>query len=150
MTYAKQTTAEMEALRRRNRGQPEDLEAGLARLEALARLMDSIVRIPGTEVRIGVDALIGLIPVVGDLASQVVSSYLIWEARQLGASRLVIARMIANSAIDTLLGAVPVAGDAFDVMFRANLKNIALLRAHLEKTGKLRPKVIDAEYSRVA
>ena len=150
MTYAKQPGAGTDAPRRRDQGQPGDVEAGLARLEALARVMDSIVRIPGTDVRIGVDALIGLIPVVGDLASQVVSSYLIWEARQLGASRLVIARMIANSAIDTLLGAVPIAGDAFDVMFRANLKNIALLRAHLEKTGKLRPKVIDAEYSRVA
>jgi len=87
--------------------------------------------------------------VIGDLVSQAISSYLIWEARQLGASRLVIARMIANSALDTVLGAIPLAGDAFDVMFRANLKNVALLRSHLEKTGKLRPKVIETEYRRV-
>lgn len=127
----------------------EDIEAGLARIEALSKVMDSIVRIPGTDLRIGVDALIGLLPVVGDIISQVVSSYLIWEARQLGASRFVIARMIANSALDMVVGAIPVAGDAFDVMFRANLKNLALLKAHLEKTGKLRPKVIEAEYRRV-
>lgn len=126
-----------------------DIEAGVARIEALSRLLDSIVRIPGTDVRIGVDALIGLVPGIGDLVSQVVSGYLIWEARQLGASRLVIARMIANSAIDTLIGAIPIAGDAFDIMFRANLKNVALLKAHLEKTGKLRPKVIDGEFERV-
>lgn len=132
-----------------SRAGARDIEAGIARLEALAKTLDAIVRIPGTDIRIGLDALIGLVPVLGDVVSQAISSYLIWEARQLGASRLVIARMIANSAIDTLIGAVPVAGDAFDVMFRANLKNVALLRSHLEKTGKLRPKVIEVEYHRV-
>jgi uncharacterized iron-regulated membrane protein len=108
-------------------------EQSLARLEAVARLMDSAFVIPGTSIRVGLDGLIGLLPVAGDLIAGVVSSYLIWEARKLGASRWVIGRMMANTAIDTLFGAIPVVGDAFDVLFRANLKNMALLRRHLEK-----------------
>jgi hypothetical protein len=114
-------------------------EQSLVRLEALARLMDSAFVIPGTSIRMGLDGLIGLVPVAGDLIAGVVSSYLIWEARQLGASRWVIGRMMANTALDTLVGAVPVVGDAFDVLFRANLKNMALLRRHLEKRGMARP-----------
>jgi hypothetical protein len=113
-------------------------EQSLARLEALARLMDSAFVIPGTGIRMGLDGLIGLLPVAGDLIAGVVSSYLIWEARQLGASRWVIGRMMANTALDTLVGAVPVVGDAFDILFRANLKNMALLRRHLEKRGVAR------------
>jgi hypothetical protein len=113
-------------------------EQALARLEGMARLMDSAFVIPGTSIRMGLDGLIGLLPVAGDLVAGLVSSYLIWEARQLGASRWVIGRMMANTALDTLVGAVPVVGDAFDVLFRANLKNMALLRRHLEKRGLTR------------
>jgi hypothetical protein len=112
-----------------------EIEAALARVEALARMMDSIVEIPGTKVRIGFDAMLGLVPVLGDLLSQAISSYIIWEARRLGVSRFTMARMIGNSAIDTVVGIVPFVGDAFDVVFRANMKNLALLRAHLEKHG---------------
>src|SRR6187549_1328370 len=107
-----------------------EIEAALARCEALARIMDSIVEIPGTKVRIGFDAMLGLVPVIGDLLSQAISSYIIWEARRLGVSRFTMARMIGNSAIDTIVGIVPFVGDAFDVVFRANMKNLALLRAH--------------------
>ena len=114
------------------------MEQSLARLEALARLMDSAFVIPGTSIRMGLDGLIGLLPVAGDLIAGVISSYLIWEARRLGASRWVIGRMMANTALDTLVGAVPVVGDAFDVLFRANLKNMALLRRHLERRGVAR------------
>jgi hypothetical protein len=113
-------------------------EQALARLEGMARLMDSAFVIPGTGIRMGLDGLIGLLPVAGDLIAGLVSSYLIWEARQLGASRWVLGRMMANTALDTLVGAVPVLGDAFDVLFRANLKNMALLRRHLEKRGMSR------------
>jgi hypothetical protein len=113
----------------------ERTEQSLARLEALARLMDGAFTLPGTNIRIGLDGVIGLLPVAGDLISGIVSSYLIWEARQLGASRWVIGRMMANTAVDTLIGAVPVVGDAFDVLFRANMKNMALLRRHLERRG---------------
>ena len=112
-----------------------EIEAALARVEALARVMDSMFEIPGTKVRIGFDAMLGLVPVLGDLLSQAISSYIIWEARRLGVSRFTMARMIGNSAIDTIVGIVPFVGDAFDVVFRANMKNLALLRAHLEKNG---------------
>jgi hypothetical protein len=83
----------------------------------------------------GLDGVLGLVPVAGDLISALMSSYLIWEARQLGASRWVLGRMMANTALDTLVGAVPLVGDAFDVVFRANMKNMALLRKHIAKKG---------------
>lgn len=108
------------------------------RLEALAKLMDGAFVIPGTNIRMGLDALIGFVPVVGDTLSGLISTYMIWEARQLGAPRWLIARMLANTLLDTTIGAVPVLGDAFDVMFRANMKNMALLRRHMEKKGLAR------------
>lgn len=107
----------------------------VARLEALAKLMDGAFVIPGTNIRMGLDGLIGLVPVAGDMVSGLISTYMIWEARQLGAPRWLIARMLANTLLDTTIGAVPVLGDAFDVMFRVNMKNMALLRRHLEKKG---------------
>ena len=107
----------------------------MARLDALARLMDGIFTIPGTNIRMGLDGFIGLVPVAGDVVSGLISSYLIWEAKQLGAPRWLIARMIGNVAIDSTIGAIPLLGDAFDVMFRANMKNMGLLRRHLEKQG---------------
>jgi hypothetical protein len=81
-----------------------------------------------------------------------VSSYLIWEARQLGAPRWLIARMMANTLLDTTFGVIPVVGDAFDVLFRANMKNMALLRRHLDKKGiRLGPgPVIEGEVLRAA
>ena len=111
------------------------VQEALARVELIARVMDSIVTIPGTNVRIGVDAVLGLVPVVGDVISQAVSSYIIWEARRLGVSRWTLARMIGNSLVDMTIGAIPVVGDAFDVAFRANLKNLALLKAELQRQG---------------
>ncbi len=114
-----------------------DTHATMARLEALSQLLDSAVRIPGTDIRVGLDALIGLVPVLGDLASKAISAYLILEARRLGASRWTIARMSANTTLDAVIGIIPIVGDAFDVMYRANLKNIALLRRHLEQRGAL-------------
>jgi len=110
-------------------------EESIARLEALAKLMDGAFVIPGTNTRVGLDGLIGLIPGIGDVVSGVISSYLIWEARRLGVSKWVMARMIGNTFIDTTVGAIPFAGDIFDVMFRANMKNMMLLRGHLEKKG---------------
>ncbi len=114
----------------------------MVRIEALARVMDSIVAIPGTNVRLGFDALLGLVPVVGDVVSQAISSYIIWEARRLGVSRWTMTRMIGNSLLDMTVGAVPVVGDAFDVAFRANLRNLALLKADLERKG-VGPRTID-------
>jgi hypothetical protein len=129
-----------------------ETEAAVARVEAVARIMDSMFEIPGTKVRVGLDAIIGIVPIIGDLISQVISSYIIWEARQLGVSRFTLARMMANSAIDTMVGIIPFAGDAFDIYFRANLKNLALLKAHLAKHGHVRRgkgQVIDVTATRV-
>jgi Domain of unknown function (DUF4112) len=109
----------------------------VARIDALATLMDAAFVIPGTNIKMGLDGLIGLVPVAGDLIASVISSYIIWEARQLGAPRWLLMRMLVNVAIDTAVGSVPVVGDAFDVMFRANLKNVALLKRYLAQQGRL-------------
>jgi hypothetical protein len=110
-------------------------EESVARVEALARLMDGVFTLPGTNLRLGLDAIVGLVPVAGDVVSGLISSYLIWEARRIGAPRWLVARMMANTLFDTTLGAIPLVGDAFDVMFRANMRNMALLRRHMERRG---------------
>ena len=112
----------------------------VARLEALARLMDNQFGLPGTNFRIGLDPLVGLIPVVGDIISGLISTYLIWEARRLGAPKWLIARMMANTLVDTVVGSVPIVGDAIDALFRSNMKNMALLRRHMERRGLTCPK----------
>ena len=127
-----------------------DVETTMQRLDAIARLMDSAFTIPGTNVRFGLDAIVGLAPGIGDLLASGVSLYLVHAARQLGAPRHVIARMFWNVFLDTTLGSVPVIGDAFDVLFRANLKNMALLRAHVEATGGFKSaRTIDGTFTRV-
>jgi hypothetical protein len=120
----------------------------VARLDALAWLLDSAFLIPGTNTRVGLDAVLGLIPGIGDLVSAGLSSYIIWEARQLGVPRWKIARMIGNVALDTGIGAIPFAGDLFDVAFRANRRNIKILRDHLERTGAL-PRTIEGQAVRI-
>lgn len=110
-------------------------DQSLVRIEALARLMDGAFVIPGTDIRMGLDAVIGLVPGIGDVVSGVISSYLIWEARRLGAPRWLIARMMGNTLLDTTIGSIPIIGDAFDIMFRANMKNMVLLRNHLAAKG---------------
>ena len=109
----------------------------VARINALAMLMDAAFVIPGTTIKMGLDGLLGLVPVAGDMIASVISSYIVWEARQLGAPQWLIARMLMNVVIDTAVGSVPIFGDVFDVMFRANVKNVALLKRHLEREGKL-------------
>ena len=104
----------------------------LEQLRQIAQLLDSQFRIPGTDIEFGVDALIGLIPGVGDLISAAISSWLIREARRLGAPRWLIARMVWNVAVDAAIGIVPIVGDVFDVVWKANRKNIALLTSYLE------------------
>ena len=108
-------------------------EQRIARIDALATLMDTAFLVPGTQIRFGLDALIGLVPGIGDAVTTLISLYIVSEARALGAPPLVVARMIANVALDGFVGAIPLAGDAFDVAFRANRRNMALLRAHLDE-----------------
>jgi Domain of unknown function (DUF4112) len=130
---------------------PGGTEGAVARMEALASLMDGAFVLPGTNIRLGLDAIVGLVPVAGDVISGIISSYLIWEARQLGAPKWLIGRMMANTLLDTTIGAIPVVGDAFDILFRANMKNMALLRRHMEKRGLTRAvgPIIEGEAVRV-
>ena len=114
-------------------------QQSLERLDALAKLLDSAFFVPGTNIRMGLDGIIGLVPVVGDLISGALSSYLIWEARRLGASRWVLGRMVTNTLIDKTIGAIPLVGDAFDIVFRTNVKNLTLLRRHLARRGLIAP-----------
>jgi hypothetical protein len=103
------------------------------RLEALrqmARLLDSAFVVPGTTFRIGLDPILGLLTGIGDLASPLFTIGVLWQGRDLGIPRVVQLRMIFNVAIDTLLGSVPVIGDLFDVAWKANDMNMALLERH--------------------
>ncbi len=103
----------------------------LARLDALARLLDAAIRIPGTNIRVGADALLNLMPGVGTLVAKGLSSYLILEARRHGVPTGTLLRMAGNVAVDFAISAIPVIGWFGDAFFRANQRNIALLRAHL-------------------
>ena len=108
-------------------------EQRLARLDAVARLLDVAFVLPGTNIRYGIDGIIRLIPVVGDLVASAFSLWLVREARALGAPWHVTARMLANVALEGVVGMVPVAGDAFDVMFRANIRNMRMLRHWMDR-----------------
>jgi hypothetical protein len=109
----------------------------IARIEALATLLDAAFIIPGTNLRVGFDALVGLIPGIGDALTTAVSLWLVKEARALGAPGHLIARMLGNIAIDGVVGAVPLVGDAFDLVWKSNRRNLQLLRKHLERDGLL-------------
>ena len=108
-------------------------EQRVKRLEAVAKLLDIAFILPGTKVRYGVDGIIGLIPVVGDIIATALSLWVVREARALGAPWHLTARMLGNVAIQGVVGTVPVAGDAFDVLFRANMRNARLLRRWLDR-----------------
>jgi hypothetical protein len=107
-------------------GQTKRIEA----LRNIARLLDSAFVVPGTSYRIGLDPIFGLIPGIGDLVSPLFAIGLLWQARDLGLPRVVQLRMVFNVAIDGLLGVVPLAGDLFDFVWKANDKNLALLEQH--------------------
>jgi hypothetical protein len=102
-------------------------------METIAWLLDNSIPVPGTSRRFGIDALIGFVPVVGDLLSGGIGLFVVWRASRLGLPRIVVARMLANSAIDIAIGAIPVVGDAFDLWFKANTRNLAIIRRHLER-----------------
>ncbi len=101
------------------------------RIRALAQLLDNAIPIPGTSWRFGFDAIVGLIPVAGDLIGGVLSGYIILEAARAEVRTLTLVRMLVNVGIDTLVGTVPALGDLFDVAWKANVKNVALLERHL-------------------
>jgi len=104
-----------------------------ARVEAVELLLERSFRVPGVNMPIGLDAIIGLIPVIGDIVTTALGAYIVWEARNLGLSKFQLTRMGANVAFDTLLGLVPVVGDAADFLFRSNTKNLRIIKKHLDK-----------------
>lgn len=108
----------------------------MERIERLTHLLDESFKVPGTNFRIGWDSLIGLIPGLGDIATTALSGYLIYEARQAGASKWIIGRMIGNVGLDFLVGVIPLVGDAFDAFFKANRRNTKLLKKHLGSSAK--------------
>ena len=101
------------------------------RVRILARAMDSAIRIPGTGIRLGLDSVVGLVPGAGDLVSSFMSGYIVLASARMGVPAPVVARMILNLGVDTLVGTIPLLGDLFDVGFKANLRNAALLDRHL-------------------
>lgn len=103
------------------------------RIELIERLMERAVTVPVVGRKVGLDAIVGLVPVVGDVFGAMVGLYLVWEARLLGLPRWKLWRMLANVGVDTAVGAVPVAGDLFDFVFRSNSANLKILRKHLDK-----------------
>ncbi|MGE3874281.1 MAG: DUF4112 domain-containing protein [Parvibaculaceae bacterium] len=107
-----------------------------ARLKRIARLMDSALTIPGTRIRFGADSALGLVPGAGDLIGLGISAFALMEAWRLGAPPRLMARMIGNIALDTGLGAIPVAGDILDVFFKSNTRNLKLLLDHLERDSR--------------
>lgn len=112
------------------------LGSATSRLDAIAELLDSRWRIPGTGIRFGADALLSMLPAAGLAISTALSAYLIWEAHRLGASKSMLARMVTNVGIDAAISSVPLLGTVDDVFFRANRRNMALLRQHQEQSGQ--------------
>lgn len=103
------------------------------RVEALEGVLERAFTLPGTQMKIGLDAIVGLVPVVGDWITGAMSAYLIWEARNLGMSKWQLARMSGNAVFDTAVGMIPFAGDLFDFAFKSNSRNLRLIKRHLDR-----------------
>jgi hypothetical protein len=106
----------------------------LAEVEGLAWLLDNSIPVPGTGGRrFGIDAIIGIVPGVGDVVSGVLGLVVVWRGSRMGLPRIVVARMLLNALLDIAIGAIPIIGDAFDLWFKASTRNLALMRRHLER-----------------
>ncbi len=112
---------------------PHPQQRGLKQLSYLAKLMDAQFRVPGTDIRFGLDGIIGLIPGAGDLSTFAVSGYMLWIMANNGASGFVLARMTLNILIDALVGSIPLLGDIFDIAFKANMRNLRLMQEHYQE-----------------
>ena len=113
-----------------NRNDPAALRK---RVEMLEMILERSFVVPGINRPVGLDAIVGLVPVVGDVITAAMGAYLIWEARNLGMPKWKILRMVGNLGVDTTLGAIPVVGDAFDFLFRSNTRNLRIIKKHLDK-----------------
>jgi len=108
-------------------------DASLRRMQTVANILDNAFVIPGTKQRVGIDAILGLMPGIGDVLTTILSSYVIWEARNLSVSRVALAKMLANLGIHAAVGSIPLIGDIFDAFFRVNQRNMRIVRAHLAR-----------------
>jgi hypothetical protein len=111
---------------------------GQVRLRQLARVLDDLIRIPGTNIRVGLDPLLGLLPGGGDVAGGLIAAYTLMVAARMGAPPAVILRMAGNIAVDALFGIVPVLGDLFDVGWKANRRNVELLERYVDAPQPVR------------
>jgi len=111
----------------------QKIDAAIKRLERFSKLTDSSIRIPFTQFKVGVDAIIGLVPVIGDAIGVLLSSYVLFEAHRVGASKAIKLKMIVNIIIDFFGGLIPIFGDFFDAFFKANTRNTTLLKDYLIK-----------------
>lgn len=112
-----------------------DVASRINRVRVLARLLDNSISVPGTKWKFGFDAIIGLVPVVGDMIGAVLAGYIVLEAARAEVPSFTLVRMLVNVGIDALLGSVPVVGDVFDAVWKANIKNVSLLEHHLVAGG---------------
>ena len=104
-----------------------------ARVIAMERLLERSFTIPGVNMPVGLDALVGLLPVLGEIVTAGMGAYIVWEARNLGLPKWKLARMGGNVLFDTAIGAIPLVGDAFDLVFRSNTRNLKILLKHIDK-----------------
>jgi hypothetical protein len=136
--------AEAEAMAEQHLARQDEVR----RVATLVRWLDDLVRVPGTRFGFGLDAILGLfVPVIGDLVTGAAAVAVITAAQRRGVPRVVVLRMLVNLGVDTLVGMVPVAGDAFDLLWRANVRNLELLERH---QGELEPKARPSDYAVVA
>ena len=110
----------------------------IERLRVLTRVLDSAIQIPGTRYRVGLDALIGIVPGIGDAVGAIFSAFIVFQAARMGVSTATLVRMLGNVALDTIVGEVPLLGDLFDAGWKANTRNLALLEGHLEQPAATR------------
>jgi len=113
-------------------------EGAVRRLDSLSYVLDNSIPIPGTNRRFGLDAVIGLVPGFGDAAGALMSAYIVVQAARLGAPASSLVRMVLNVGIEAVVGAIPFAGDLFDAWFKANARNVTLLRQEMDRPGSTR------------
>ncbi|WP_332899004.1 DUF4112 domain-containing protein [Haladaptatus sp. CMSO5] len=121
----------------------ERTEERLDTLRSLSTLLDNSIRVPGTNYRIGLDPIVGMLPVAGDLPTTALSVYIVFEAASIGVPRATLWRMVVNLVIDAVFGSIPVVGDVFDAVWKANARNVALLEA---RRGDATGAVADERY----
>ena len=110
-----------------------DPAAVRARVEAVEMLLERSLRIPGVNLPVGLDAALGLVPILGDIITTALGAYIVWEARNLGMSKWHLTRMGANVAFDSAIGLIPLVGDAADFVFRSNTRNLRIIKKYLDK-----------------